>query len=124
MSEVKHHEIVYEDGWRESAPAAKEQTPAGEEQPAPEKPPETPDGSKPLLITVQLALCLLAALALFLLKTMDSDWYRGFMAYYHEEMQKPIVSQDVFKAVDLGALFSENAVTVQATPDETARSED
>ncbi len=122
MSEMKHNEIVYEEGWRET-PVVKTE-PQDTEEPAADTAAESDEKPKPLLISLQLALCLMAALVLFLLKTMDSGWYESFMTFYHEESQKPIVSQDVFKAVDLGMLFSENAVTVQATPDETAHSED
>ena len=126
MSEVKHSEIIYEEGWRESAPAVKQETPA--------QPPDQADAegfgqqseetrnSRPLLITLQLILCLLAALVLFLLKAMDSEGYRDFIEFYHEELQKPLVSQEVFSSADIGRLFSTDTVTVQATPDEAADS--
>ena len=123
MSEMKRSEIIYEEGWREAAPAADEELPVDESPASVEAPAEILSG-KPLLISIQLILCLLAALVLFLLKAMDSEGYYRFMDYYHEELQKPIVSQELFSAADIGKLFSENAVTVQATPDETAHRED
>ena len=49
---------------------------------------------------------------------MDSVGYHEFMDFYHEELNKPIVSQGVFEALDISRLFTENSVTVQATPDE------
>lgn len=118
MSEIQHNEIIYEEGWRDAAPPAETEIPLDE---AAEKPDENADSrepSRPLLITIQLVLCLLAALVLFLLKAMDSVGYREFMAYYHEEMGKPVVSQGVFDSLDIGRLFAEDNVTVQATPDE------
>lgn len=116
MSELRRNEIVYEEGWHDAAPAADvEEKPVDEQEPQPE---ERREGSKPLLITIQLVLCLLLALALFLLKTMDSAVYRDFMSYYREELQKPIVSRGVFDDADLGRLFGGTDVTVQATPDE------
>lgn len=131
MSEVKRDEIVYEEGWHESAPVIQDDAPhdASEETPVDEAPllPDKQDktaASPPLLLSIQLVLCLLAALVLFLLKAMDSDGYHRFMTFYHEEEQKPLIARDVFNAVDLGALFSENAVTVEATPDETAPVQD
>ena len=137
MSEVKRDEIIYEEGWREASPVVREKlkqepdTP--EDDPEKEASPTLPDQEKkktpasasvPSLMTIRLALCLLAALVLFLLKAMDSDAYRRFMAYYREEQQKPLISRDVFNAVDVGALFSQNAVTVRETPDEAAPAAD
>ena len=124
MSDIKRNEIIYEEGWRETAPVMNEETPV-DEAPAPVTDPiQKTHESKPLLITIQLVLSLLAALLLFLLKAMDSEGYYSFMDYYHEELQKPVVSQELFRSVDIGKLFSENAVEVQATPDETAPLED
>ena len=124
MSEIKRSEIIYEEGWRETAPVMNEETPV-DEAPAPVTDPlQKPRESKPLLITIQLVLSLLAALLLFLLKAMDSEGYYNFMDYYHEELQKPVVSQELFHSVDIGKLFTENTVEVQSTPDETAYSED
>ena len=123
MSEMKRSEIIYEEGWRESAPAVSEETPVDEAPTAADAVPEPPQ-SKPLLISIQLALCLLAALVLFLLKAMDSEGYHTFMDFYREELQKPVISQELFSAADIGKLFSENAVTIQATPDEAADRED
>lgn len=123
MSEIKRNEIVYEEGWREAAPAvdAEVETPLDEAQSAPDQPKDDAERSRPLLITIQLTLSLLAALVLFLLKAMDSEGYYNFMDYYHEELQKPVVSQEVFSAAD--ELFELTPVTVEATPDETADSE-
>ena len=122
MSEIQHSEIVYEEGWRESSPVTKLNERSLDDMPLDEAPhkddEEKRDESKPLLIALQLTVCLLAALALFLLKSMDSDIYHDVMDYYHEELQKPIISQDVFQSVDLRGMFGEDAVKVEATPDE------
>ena len=117
MSEIHRSEIIYEEGWRESASAADAgDIPADEADSSPEA--KAPEGGKPLLIALQLILCLLAALVLFLLKTMDSEPYHDFMTFYHEELNKPVISQGVFDALDISKLLEENSVTVQATPDE------
>lgn len=120
MSDIRRDEIVYDEGWRESAPAREPQDiPADEIS---EKPRDKPRGSKPLLLIIQLALCLALVLALFLLKSMDSDIYRDFMDFYGDELSKPVVSQGVFDSVDIGRLFGEGAVTVTATGDEASYS--
>lgn len=124
MSDIQRSEIIYEEGWRETAPVVNEETPVDEAPASAVDPLQKPRESKPLLITIQLVLSLLAALILFLLKAMDSEGYYSFMDYYHEELQKPVVSQELFHAVDIGQLFAENTVEIQATPDETAPRED
>ena len=121
MSEFKRNEIIYEEGWREASPPAVEETPLDEAPVRAERPREETEKSRPLLITIQLVLSLLAALVLFLLKAMDSEGYYSFMDYYREELQKPVVSEEIFRSAD--ALFEQDPVTVQATPDETAHSE-
>lgn len=122
MSEIQRSEIIYEEGWHEAAPLMETQIPLDEIEPKEEEKVEPRETSRPLLITLQLVLCLLAALVLFLLKAMDSGFYHDFMDYYHEELNKPVVSQDVFGAMDISRLFANDTVTVQATPDETANS--
>lgn len=122
MSEIKRNEIIYEEGWRESSPTAVPDTPLDEVSPESTEIPNDAERGKPLLISLRLILCLAAALVLFLLKAMDSEGYHEFMELYREELQKPIVSQEVFEAADVTKLFAHNNVTVQATPDETADS--
>ncbi|MBQ6412733.1 MAG: hypothetical protein IJI19_04570 [Ruminococcus sp.] len=124
MSDIKRNEIVYEEGWRETAPVVNEPVPIDEAQPDPVIEQTEREDSKPLLITIQLVLCLLAALVLFLLKAMDSEGYYSFIDYYHEELQKPVVSEEVFRKADIGKLIAENPVEVPATPDEAAHRED
>ena len=124
MSEFKRNEIIYEEGWREASPPAVEETPLDEAPVQAERPREENEKSRPLLITIQLVLSLLAALVLFLLKAMDSEGYYSFIDYYHEELQKPVVSEEVFRKADIGKLIAENPVEVQATPDEDAHRED
>ena len=124
MSDIKRNEIVYEEGWRETAPVVNETVPIDEAQPDPVIEQTEREDGKPLLITIQLVLCLLAALVLFLLKAMDSEGYYSFIDYYHEELQKPVVSEEVFLKADIGKLIAENPVEVQATPDEAAHRED
>lgn len=119
MSEIRRDEIVYEEGWRDhiTPPPAEETPPSGEDQ-KPSDTAEKSDASRPLLTIIQLILCMLAALILFLLKAMDSGAYHEFMNAYDEEMQKPVISQKVFDAVDWNALFRTDSITVKATPDE------
>ena len=124
MSEIQHSEIIYEEGWRDAAPPAGEEPPVDEAVLAPGTEAEDAVRSRPLLVIIRLVLCLLAALVLFLLKAMDSEGYDRFMAFYREELQKPVVSQELFSNADLSRLFSADTIMIRTTPDEAARSED
>ena len=124
MSEMQRSEIIYEEGWREAAPLSDEELPPDETQTGAVSDTENSGHSRPLLIMLRLAVCLLAALVLFLLKAMDSEGYYSFMDYYREELSKPVVSQELFSAAELGRFFTPNAVSIQATPDEAAHRED
>lgn len=117
MSEIQRNEIIYEEGWRENAPVVDlEPEPLDEAEPQPQPAPR--EGSRPLLISIQLVLCLLAVLVLFLLKAMDSELYRDFMSEYREELDRPLISRGTFDTFDVSRLYEEQAVTVRATPDE------
>lgn len=119
MSEIRRDEIVYEEGWRDAKDDGFDDDPADEaaESIQPEKP-EKDQPSKPLLTILQLVLCAVSALVLFLLNAMDSGAYHSFMQAYAEEMSKPVISQKLFDAVDWNALFGGSQTTVTATPDE------
>ena len=113
MSEIKRNEIIYEEGWRDSSihPDIED-----DNVEPPEDTGAQPEFGKPLLISIQLIVCLLIALVLFLLKTMSSGYYDAFMDYYHEELEKPVVSRGTFDTYDLSRLFPEEQV--KATADE------
>ena len=115
MSETRRDEIIYEEGWREAEPPPEETVPVDEAQ-LQAKEPEP--AAKPLLISIQLVLCLIAALVLFVLKAMDSEAYRSFMTAYRTQMARPVISQEFFDALDVSRLLSESAVTVRSSPDE------
>jgi len=113
MSEMRRDEIIYEEGWREVQPPDEEAAPLDETPP-----PEPVRRSAPLLISIQLVLCLIAALVLFILKAMDSEAYRAIMTAYKTQMARPVIAQEFFDAMDVSRLLQENAVTVSASPDE------
>ena len=112
MSELRRDEIIYDEGWRSTGT----DDTAVETEKKPTLPDLKPQEQKPLLIVLQLFLSVAAALVLFLLKAMDSGAYHDFMRYYHAEMSKPVISQQMFDAVDWNALTL--GVSVTATEDE------
>lgn len=111
MNEIKRSEIIYEEGWRESAPSVTIEEPS--ENPT-EPAAEATGKSVPLLSILRLAVCLLLALALFLLRSMGSEAYDAFMDFWHEELEKPVVPQGAFSSLDVSRLFPSE----QATADE------
>ena len=124
MNELRRGEIIYEEGRRGSS--AKAEAPEAEQLPVDEVPADKRDngseGSRPLLITVQLVLCLIAALALFLLKAADSDIYRDFIDFYRSELSKPIVSREAFDSAGVERLIEGGVQVKVSTPDEAADS--
>lgn len=120
MSEIRRDEIIYEEGWRDRITPDPDIDAPPHEENKPFEPDQKPEPSRPLLTILQLILCMLAALILFLLKAMDSGAYHDFMNTYDEEMQKPVVSQKVFDALDWNAILGSDSVTVTATPDEVS----
>ncbi len=115
MSEIRRDEIIYEEGWREAVPPPDEAEPVDEAQSLSAEPRK---GSAPLLILIQLVVCLIAALVLFVLKAMDSEAYHGIMTAYKTQMARPVISQEFFDKMDVSRLMSEDAVTVRSSPDE------
>lgn len=115
MSEFERSEIIYEEGWRGKKPVAGEADAQGESAPAevPSAPP-----SKPLLISIQLILCAVAALALFILKAMDSPAYHGFMTRYRTQMNRPLISREFFEGSASPLSASADEVSVEASADE------
>ena len=74
--------------------------------------------SKPLLISIQLILCVIAVIVLFILKAMDSPAYHNFMTWYKVEMNRPVISQEFFRTFDVSRLAGGGEVTVKASADE------
>ncbi len=69
--------------------------------------------SKQLLLTLQLAACVLLALAAFVLKNTGGETYRAVREWYYRQINSSIIS-DGDRGFDLGRMFS------SATADEAA----
>lgn len=61
-------------------------------------------GSKPLLISIQLVLCLLTAAAAFVIKGIGGDLYKNVRQAYYEELNRTLVF-DGRHNFDPGSLF-------------------
>ena len=114
MSDFERNQIIYEEGWRDTAPVGGDEPPVDEIPPQP----EANATSKPLLLSIRLVVCALAALVLFLLKAMDSRAYHGFMTWYRVEMNRTVISQEFFERAGVRALATPDEITVRESPDE------
>lgn len=113
--EKRTDEIVYDEGFRSPSNRIEK---AEEAEPIPvdeQKSAQKSDRPKPLLITIQLLLCLVIALSLFLLKSMGSELYDEFESRYNEEMKKTLISQSAFDNMTPQKLFS-SATADEAQP--------
>lgn len=120
MNEIKRSEIIYEEGWRENTSDFSADSGTPEDELPPMSEPESEKESKLLLVTVQLIICIILALAVLLLKVTNSALYRGFMDYFNDELKKPVISQGVFSTID-ESLFKNQA---HASYDEAAPGQD
>ena len=72
---------------------------------------------KNLLVIMQLAVCLIIATAVFLLKTTDCEFYRNFVKWYNGEQEKTLISSQQIESIDLNKLLF-TATSDSATKDE------
>ena len=116
MSEIKRSEIIYEEGWRDAAKSGAEPTP---EQPGTVAEPQSKgSGPTPLLMMIQLAVCVIAAAALSVLRAMDSDIYHSVMTAYRVEMNKPLISRELFDSPFASMPTQADVTVTEASADE------
>lgn len=115
MSGIERKETVYEERGRDNVPAPPDEPPV-DEAPAPDS--RERGRGFPLLISIQLILCVAAAAAMFILKAMDSELYHSIMTYYRTEMSRPVVSRELFEAADIAGLTGAKEPSTEASADE------
>lgn len=72
---------------------------------------------KNMLVIIQLVICLVIAIAVFLFKTTDCEFYRNFVKWYKEEQDKTLISSQQIEKIDL------NSMLFKATPDNATKDE-
>ncbi len=105
------NEITYDDGWQ-SASCPEYSTPAHteteEESPQnTELPPQKRKKSHntQVLVTMQLIICLLLALAAFIIKTVGGDFYAAARQWYYGELNKSIIAENTPDDYNLSEIF-------------------
>lgn len=110
-----HNEIIYAESFHEPK---RQPDDVSEPVPVDEQPPES--GRRrpfPVLLTIQLAVCVLIALTVFILSITNSPLYKDFRRWYRDEMSRTLISDTVFGSIDLRSAFT-------ATADEVSPSRD
>ncbi len=115
MEDYRKDEIVYDENWqRFDEPVVQIEKSDSIEEAVPDKKDKTKKETRRLpLITIQLIICLIIAFVLFILKAMNSDFYKDISLWYSEQMQNTLLSNETFEDIDLSKYFP-------ATSDEVA----
>lgn len=116
MSEYRIDEIEYDNDWQSMDMAEPLQVTEKESEELP--PPQKPKRRFPALITIQLLLCIVIGITVFMLKAMNSDTYRKLCEWYDNLMRKTIVDNSTFEDIDLSGIISDFDNLLTATSDE------
>lgn len=114
--EINKNTITYDDGWQEVSTSeyASHSQPENENEEIEivERKKEKNKSCGQLLVTVQLVVCILLAIAALLLKTFGGEVYKTVSDWYNTELNKSVI------AVSNGENFSLDEFLVIATNDE------
>ena len=97
MQDFRKDEIVYDEGFfnpSEEYVIEKQEQQEPESEPLKKNKPKNSHGQ--VLISIQLVVCLLIALALFLIKMFSFDTYSDIRSWYDSQMNKTLISQSAF----------------------------
>ncbi len=125
MQDYRKDEIIYDEDWQTFDNVQKcEVVP-----PQPQSESDNKDENKNIeipikkhrtvsLITIQLLLCLIIAFVVFILKSMDSDFYNKISDWYNSMMRYTLVSNETFESIDLSSYFESTSDQLSASNDE------
>ena len=105
------NEITYDDGWQSaSCPEYSPPAHAKTEEKSPKKTELPPQKRKKshntqVLVTMQLIICLLLALAAFVIKTVGGDFYTAARQWYYGELNKSIIAENTPDDYNLSEIF-------------------
>ncbi len=109
MTEEKFtNEITYDDGWQNvscpeySAPIKPEEDNKEENLP-PQKPKN--QHNTQVLVTAQLIICIIIALAALIIKTIGGDFYTSARDWYYTELNKSIIAEESEDTQKLSEIF-------------------
>ena len=110
--EKNKNEITYEDGWLDASyPEYSTPTGNSESDEIQEKEPEKNSErakkhrNTQVLVTAQLIICILLALAALIIKTIGGDFYSNARQWYYGELNKSIIAESSGEDYSLSKLF-------------------
>lgn len=117
MSEYRIDEISYDSDWQSVDRA---ETPQFVEKQSSEDitPKQKRKRRFPTLITIQLVLCIIIGVIVFMLKAMNSDTYHKLCEWYNDLMQETLMDNSTFEDIDLNSIIKSFDSTLTATSDE------
>ncbi len=118
MEDLRKDEITYDENWQRFDEPVVSVDNNDTEDTKPETKEKKPIEKRRLpLITIQLVVCLIIAFVLFILKAMNSDFYKEISLWYSEQMENTLLSNETFEDIDLSEYFP-------ATSDEVATADE
>lgn len=118
MEDYRKDEIIYDENWQrfDEPVTFVEKNDIEDTKPDIKEKKEKEKRRLPL-ITIQLIVCLIIAFMLFILKAMNSDFYKELSLWYSEQMENTLLSNKTFEDIDLSKYFP-------ATVDEVATADE
>lgn len=116
MSEYRIDEITYDNDWQSMDRAQPLQSTENQSVELP--PPQKPKRRFVPLITIQLLLCIVIGITVFMLKAMNSDTYHKLCEWYDDLMRETLVDNSTFEDIDLNAIVNNFDNLFTATSDE------
>ena len=111
MNEENKNTITYDDDWKSAinyeypVTVSSENTEEENQSENFKKPKKKSDSPKQLLITIQLIMCILIALAAFIIKGVGGDFYAAAREVYYSQLNNSAIF-DNFNNSDIGDLFT------------------
>lgn len=109
MSEENKNTITYEDNWKSVSateyPTVYPTSEISTKNQAPEKKKKDKDSPKQLLITIQLIICIIIALAAFILKGIGGEVYAAASEWYYSELNDSAIFENIDR-INLSGLFA------------------
>ena len=102
--------LSYEEGWKDAGePVEYERYTDPSSESPPEKPKKKPKkkGGKPLVLIVQLGLCLLMVLSAYVVKTLGGRVYGELHSWYQSELSDEIILNSDFESFSLKELIDD-----------------
>lgn len=98
--------LIFRDDWKPIYnPVTVENEPKAEDESVPEKKKKENVG-KPLLLIIQILICVIALLSVFAVKNFNPSWYNSFFEWYDKNLNNEIILSETFENYTLDSLIN------------------